>query len=1552
MPTDVASNVSTTASLIINGGEVVGQTDFAADSDWYRVTLTAGVTYYFAANANGLLPSLTLRDANGLSLYGGSSAIAFTPEQSGTYYLDASRDILSASGDYSIFASSYHPVLGPSDVAGGMATTAALTVGGPITNGTFEDIGDSDWYSVHLEEGHTYEFVATNGYGNNPYVVLRDAEGNAITHSLAAPTSAGNNFGILNQNFAYANIVFTATATGDYFLDAQNPTWMDPSYEVQVHEFVPSEDPLNTIMTTNTVSADGLAVGGVFESAGDSDWYGIQLTAGKTYSFTIDTTSFSTLILRDQSGAFLDYSSVDVGFDPTFTFTATATGQYFLDASTRSYGGGIYNIVAQEISAAPAEIAGNSTTTAVLPLDGFQHRGEWEEGPDSDWYGVSLTAGVTYQFKLYVLDASGPLGAETRAALAVMDSNGHELQADVEQVYYTSGMMTVEITADQSGTYYVDARNLFDGEYALTGQELQAIPGDTVGYGADSSAPLPVDGIPVTATIDDYGDRDWYAVSLVAGHTYRFTTTGEPYSYPELELRTADGVIIGQAFGNGSVNASDPQQQDFVFTAATSGTYYLDLTGAPGFFEISATDIQASADVPGDATTPETLDLDVPVEVELGTTSDADWYAIQLMAGQSYSARLDTTDFTTAHIAVRDAAGHILADSTSNTDQNVFFRYGSSFSHFTAEVTGTYYVAVTDGPGTYTLDVVPDDYGDNADWVGSISPGTTDAAFENYYDADFFNLNVETGKIYTLSWSGTEIKGSLTIDGHTLTHLDEPFTFTASGSAPVFGANYYGLDPTASYSLSLTERTDIADDGNTVASATPISIGADANGSIDAYGDHDVFRIAMSAGKTYGIGIGIAATGDQTLDRFQFVIRDASGNVLASSSSYGVDTFHFAAPNTGNYYIDISNYRYDEDSAYDESTGTYRVRVDEDPAGMTPVKAIDAGVSVPDKTITVFFADSGYAYPKEVITRGDGVAGAWNAAEKAEVQAVLHRYENAVDIHFVEVNSAADADFVLVSDKDAAGSFFGAPGTSHADLGVFGSIKSLSLSPGGGFVEAVAEEIGRGLGLKAPDEAGVNGMMYNVNRNYPLGLLSLNQSVYTVMSPNSGWIAPAPFDYSPFDQSQNTLYGHQIGPAALDIAALQGKYGSNNTFNKGNNVYTLVGKNGEGTFWQALWDSGGTDEIRYNGFRDSVINLNAATGEYDEGGGGFVSNVRGVSGGLTIARHAIIENARGGTGDDVLIGNDVANTLTGNAGDDTIDGGLGKDIIAGGSGIDTASYISAVSGVEVSLLVSGQQNTFGAGIDRLDEMENLVGSKFADQLTGNRFDNLLDGNAGNDQVDGGGGDDQLVGRAGRDNMQGSAGSDRFVAVEKDGDDRYDGGAGVDVYDARLIATAITVDLSKGLATGLAIGTDKLTDIENVEGGQGGDTIIAGSRVNVFTGNAGDDLFVFRTEDDAGLSGQRDQITDFAVEHDHVDLSGIDASQSVKGNQAFLFAGLITSMKSGVGELERGSVGYRFFTDEDGVSHTLIEGNTGGSKAADFQIDLVGHIAVSVDGLIL
>lgn len=151
----------------------------------------------------------------------------------------------------------------------------------------------------------------------------------------------------------------------------------------------------------------------------------------------------------------------------------------------------------------------------------------------------------------------------------------------------------------------------------------------------------------------------------------------------------------------------------------------------------------------------------------------------------------------------------------------------------------------------------------------------------------------------------------------------------------------------------------------------------------------------------------------------------------------------------------------------------------------------------------------------------------------------------------------------------------------------------------------------------------------------------------------------------------------------------------------------------------------------------------------------------------------------GDNGNDIIDGRDGNDTLLGGNGNDSLSGGAGNDSLNGGAGSDTASYAGASDGVTVDLRIKGGQDTGGAGIDSLHQIENLSGSLFADLFNGNSLANLLAGGDGNDTIYGQGGNDSLIGNAGDDVLNGGAGDDRLNGNE--GIDVLGGGIGADWF---------------------------------------------------------------------------------------------------------------------------------------------------------------------------
>jgi Ca2+-binding RTX toxin-like protein len=232
----------------------------------------------------------------------------------------------------------------------------------------------------------------------------------------------------------------------------------------------------------------------------------------------------------------------------------------------------------------------------------------------------------------------------------------------------------------------------------------------------------------------------------------------------------------------------------------------------------------------------------------------------------------------------------------------------------------------------------------------------------------------------------------------------------------------------------------------------------------------------------------------------------------------------------------------------------------------------------------------------------------------------------------------------------------------------------------------------------------------------------------------------------------------------------------------------------------------------------------------------------------------------GGGGNDTLLGRDGNDSLEGGAGDDLLKGGIGADQLLGGGGIDTASYAtSAAVAVNLGVLNAVQtpsgivlvQQLAGAGAggeaqgDTLFNIENLIGSNFADTLTGNLAANRLDGGAGNDTLIGENGDDVLIGGSGTNTL--------------------DGGLGTDTASWETATVGVTATFA-GTTNGTAVGaglSDTFIGIENLTGSNFADQLSGSSIANVINGGGGDDVIDGGSGNDtlAGGSGNDRFIVD-------------------------------------------------------------------------------------------
>jgi serralysin len=351
-------------------------------------------------------------------------------------------------------------------------------------------------------------------------------------------------------------------------------------------------------------------------------------------------------------------------------------------------------------------------------------------------------------------------------------------------------------------------------------------------------------------------------------------------------------------------------------------------------------------------------------------------------------------------------------------------------------------------------------------------------------------------------------------------------------------------------------------------------------------------------------------------------------------------------------------------------------------------------------------------------------------------------------------------------------------------------------------LNTLVHETGHALGLSHPGAynaaPGVS-ITYGANAEYAQD--ARNYSIMSYFNPRDLGSTSTGVPTRDFDWSLMAIaYGST--PMIHDILAAQAIYGADMTTRTGDTTYGFNSNAGRDAFdftktpWptMTIWDAGGNDTLDASGYKvtqvidltpgslssiggityeDALANLSFAQVNANRAAAGYApiseatynANMAAFAadpewrGRLTdnvgIAYGVTIENAKGGSGKDTIIGNDANNVLEGNAGDDSLSGrngndmlvgGVGNDALDGGNGTDTASYAHASGSVTVNLAAGTA--TGADGNDTLAAIENVIGSSYADRIIGDANANTITAGDGIDVITLGGGNDTFVAELG------------------------------------------------------------------------------------------------------------------------------------------------------------------------------------------------------------
>jgi hypothetical protein len=181
--------------------------------------------------------------------------------------------------------------------------------------------------------------------------------------------------------------------------------------------------------------------------------------------------------------------------------------------------------------------------------------------------------------------------------------------------------------------------------------------------------------------------------------------------------------------------------------------------------------------------------------------------------------------------------------------------------------------------------------------------------------------------------------------------------------------------------------------------------------------------------------------------------------------------------------------------------------------------------------------------------------------------------------------------------------------------------------------------------------------------------------------------------------------------------------------------------------------------------------------------------------------------------------------------------------------VDAAKNESTLGASDIDAIIEGASaiNVYFPSEDEVNGGKTYVEGTSKDDF-------VFGSNASDDTLVSGSGDDEIYSGDGDDEVDAGDGDDTIIGGSGRGNDIYRGGSGFDSVVYASATAPIVVDLKRDLADGSEIGTDQLSSIEAVLGGQNADVLRGDSSSNELLGGAGDD-FLFGTKGADRLDGQ-------------------------------------------------------------------------------------------------
>ena len=966
MPDDYSSTTQTTGTVAV-GGSATGEIETSKDFDWFAVDLVAGHTYVIdlegTDSGGGALQDPVLRglyDADGNRISGArdndggtgrDARLTFTATTTGTYYIEA-RGHSNQTGDYTVRVTEWVDTDAERGGAADLGDIADLA-GPQFPAASLDGSSDSvDYWRFTLSEARRVG-VGLRQQDANADLFLEDAEGNVLYSSTEDGTAsewisqtllAGTYFVRVEAQEEGANefkLRYGVSAANPDVVAAleqqqqegtdEAPAFAEGSYAFSLAEnadggttsvalgMVSATDPENSTITYSIETGDS---GGLFAIDSETGALSYQ-GAGEDYES--GTTSYE-LTVRASDGSLHSEVTVTVNVTDVAEAPAFAEGSYAFSLAENADGGAT-SVALGAVSATDPE---NSTITYSIEAGDSGGLFAIDPGTGALSYegaGEDYESGTT-SYELTVRAGDGSLHSDVTVAVNVTDLQEPE---EVEPLVTQSEQSTPQTVSEPAGEDF--AANISTaGRVAV---------GDTA-----------------TGKIGSTGDRDGFAVELVAGRTYIIDLRGSPTGDGTLNdpyLRGIKGPDGSRIAGVSNDDGGEGYNSQLNFTPTESGTHYI-IAGAYsglGTYEVEVRDVSPQTAQQETVNGPPAFGQ-TSYEFTLAENADGGTNGVSLGAVSAADPEDSTITYS---IEAGDSGGLFAIDSETGalSYQGAGEDYESGATSYELTVRAsdgglhsdvTVAVNVTDvpeapafGQTSYEFTLAENaDGGANGVSLGAVSATDPEDAAVSYSieagdSGGLFEIDSGTGAL-SYQGAGEDYESGTTRYELTVRASDGGLHSDVTVNVNVTDVEEYVI---LAQEVTETQQSVSEPDGQDlpdgVSTTGRVAVGGSATGKIHVFNDHDWFAVELEAGSTYRIDLEGFFTAAGTLRNPHLgSVRDADGvRILYTRDDDGGAGYNarvtFTATDAGTYYLVAGNsYVYTGGGEYD-SKGTYTLSV-------------------------------------------------------------------------------------------------------------------------------------------------------------------------------------------------------------------------------------------------------------------------------------------------------------------------------------------------------------------------------------------------------------------------------------------------------------------------------------------------------------------------------------------------------------------------------------------------------------------------------------------------